>query len=201
MLLLLVDDDEPDVFQRRKDGTAGTHHDVGPAVLDHLPLEQPFRVVEGRVLHGHPPAELALQPQDHLGGQADLRYKHQRPPPQLQTPLNELEEDQRFAAAGHAVEQRRMGFGIFEVRQQGIVCGLLFARQKDGVVFQRDARIQVDGFVHLAAFQHTLGAEIVQHSPADALFFEFGLGALSRATAASCLAVGFGLGGRVPTSL
>ena len=181
VLLLLVDDDEADVFQRREDGAAGAHHDVGPAVLDHLPLEQPFRVVEGRVLHGHPPAELALQPQDHLGGQADLRYKHQRPPPQLQTPLDELEEDQRFAAAGHAVEQRRMGFGIFEVRQQGIVCGLLFARQKDGVVFQRDARIQVDGFVHLAAFQHALGAEIVQHSPADALFFEFGLGALSPA--------------------
>ena len=111
VLLLLVDDDEADVFQWRKDGAAGTHHDVGPAVLDHLPLEQSFRVVEGRVLHGHPPAELALQPQDHLGGQADLRYKHQRPPPQLQAPLDELEEDQRFAAAGHAVEQRRIKDG------------------------------------------------------------------------------------------
>ena len=90
VLLLLIDDDEPDVFQRRKDGTAGTHHDVCAAVLNHLPLQKTFGVVEGRVLHRHPAAKLTLEPQDHLRGQADLRHQHQRTPALLQTAGNEL---------------------------------------------------------------------------------------------------------------
>ena len=90
VLLLLIDDDEPDVFQRRKDGAAGAHHDVCAAVLDHLPLQKAFGVVEGRVLHRHPAAKLTLEPQDHLRGQADLRHQHQRTPALLQTAGNEL---------------------------------------------------------------------------------------------------------------
>ena len=90
VLLLFIDDDEPDVFQRRKDGAAGAHHDVCAAVLDHLPLQKAFGVVEGRVLHRHPAAKLTLEPQDHLRGQADLRHHHQRTPALLQTAGNEL---------------------------------------------------------------------------------------------------------------
>ena len=90
MLLLFIDDDEPDVFQRRKDGTAGAHHNIGTAVLDHLPLQQTFRVVEGRVLHRHPAAKLALEPQDHLRRQADLRHQHQRFPALFQTVCDQL---------------------------------------------------------------------------------------------------------------
>ena len=90
MLLLLIDDDEPDVFQRRKDGAAGAHHDVCAAILDHLPLQKAFGVVEGRVLHRHPAAKLTFEPQDHLRGQADLRHQHQRTPALLQTAGNEL---------------------------------------------------------------------------------------------------------------
>ena len=181
VLLLLVDDDEADVFQRREDRAAGAHHDIGAAVLDHLPLQKPLGMVEGRMLHGHPLAEPALQSQDHLGRQADLRHQHQCPLAQLQAPLDELQEHQRFAAAGHAVEQGRMGGGIFEMRQQYLIGRLLLRRQPDRLVFQRDARIQVDGFVHLAAFQHTLGAKVIEHGPADPLFFQFRLGPLSPA--------------------
>ena len=83
MLLLLVNDDKADVFQRRKNRAAGAYHDIRPAILDHLPLEQPFGVVEGGVLHGHPAAKLALEPQDHLRCQADLRHQHQRLAAQL----------------------------------------------------------------------------------------------------------------------
>ncbi len=67
MLLLLVDDDKADVFQRGEDRAAGAHHDIRAAVLDHLPLEQALGVVESGMLHGHPLAKLAFQPQDHLG--------------------------------------------------------------------------------------------------------------------------------------
>ena len=88
--LLLVDDDEADVFQRGKDGAPGPHHDVGAAVLYHLPLEQTLGVVEGRVLDGHPPPEPALEAEDHLRRQADFRHQHEGAAAQRQTPLDEL---------------------------------------------------------------------------------------------------------------
>ena len=62
VLLLLINDDKADVFQRRKHCAAGADHDICAAVLDHLPLQQAFGVVEGRVLHRHPAAELPLEP-------------------------------------------------------------------------------------------------------------------------------------------
>ncbi len=156
------------------------------------------------MLHGHPPTELALEPQDHLRCQADLRHQHQRTAAQLQTPLDEFQEHQRFAAAGYAVKQGRVRGSILQPGQQRVIGGLLLLREKDGLVLQRDGGIQVDGFVHLAAFQHALGAEVVQHGAADAFFLQLRQGAgapPSRATAASCLAVGLGFCGRVPTSL
>ena len=47
----------------------------------------------------------------------------------------------------------------------------------DEVVTQRDGSVQVDGLIHLAAFQHTLGAQVIQHSAADALIFQLVQGA------------------------
>ena len=89
VLLLLIHDDQADVLQGGKDGTASAYHDVGSPVLDHLPLQQTLGVVEGRVLHRHPAAKLALEPQDHLRGKADLRHQHQGLAAQLQAPGNE----------------------------------------------------------------------------------------------------------------
>ena len=62
VLLLLINDDKADVFQRRKHCAAGADHDICAAVLDHLPLQQAFGVVECGVLHRHPAAELPLEP-------------------------------------------------------------------------------------------------------------------------------------------
>ena len=39
VLLLFVNDDKADVFQRRKHCAAGADHDICAAVLDHLPLQ------------------------------------------------------------------------------------------------------------------------------------------------------------------
>ena len=58
VLLLLVNDDKADIFQRRKHCAAGAHHDICAAILDHLPLQQAFGVVECRVLHCYAAAEL-----------------------------------------------------------------------------------------------------------------------------------------------
>ena len=90
VLLLLVQHDEADVFQRREHRAAGSHHDVGPTGLDHLPLQKPFGVVEGRVLHCHPSAEGLLQAADHLRRQADLRHQYQGGLAPLQRALNQL---------------------------------------------------------------------------------------------------------------
>ena len=58
VLLLLVNDDKADIFQRRKHRAAGAHHDICTAVLDHLPLQQTLGVVERGVLHRHAAAKL-----------------------------------------------------------------------------------------------------------------------------------------------
>ena len=58
VLLLLVNDDKADIFQRRKHRTAGANHDICTAVLDHLPLQQALGVVERGVLHRHAAAKL-----------------------------------------------------------------------------------------------------------------------------------------------
>ena len=58
MLLLLVNDDKADVFQRRKHCAAGADHDICAAVLNHLPLQQTLGVVERGMLHRHAATEL-----------------------------------------------------------------------------------------------------------------------------------------------
>ena len=90
VLLLLVNDDKTDVFQRRKHSAAGANHDICTAVLDHLPLQQTLGMVERGVLHRHPAAELSFEPQDHLRGQADLRHQHQRLAAKFQTAGDQL---------------------------------------------------------------------------------------------------------------
>ena len=58
VLLLLVNDDKADIFQRRKHSAAGANHDICAAILNHLPLQQTLGMVERGVLHRHPAAEL-----------------------------------------------------------------------------------------------------------------------------------------------
>ena len=70
-----------------------------------------------------------------------------------------------------------MGCGIFQLGQQCIVSGLLLLREGDGVIAQRNGGVQVDGLIHLAAFQHALGAQIIQHRAADAFILQLVQGA------------------------
>ena len=79
-----------------------------------------------------------------------------------------------------------MGRIILQLWQQGIVSRLLFCRQADGLVFERNGRIQVDGLVHLAAFQHAFGAQVIQHGTADALVLQLVQGAGPAAQQCHC---------------
>ena len=58
VLLLFVNDDKTDVFQRRKHCAAGADHDICTAILNHLPLQQTLGVIECGVLHRYAAAEL-----------------------------------------------------------------------------------------------------------------------------------------------
>ena len=83
------------------------------------------------MLHRHPFAELPLEPQDHLRGEADLGHQHQRLAAQLQAPLDELQKHQGLAAARHTVQQGRVGCVIFQLGQQGLVGQLLLAGEPE----------------------------------------------------------------------
>ena len=68
VLLLLIQNDEADIFKRGEDCAARAHNNIGVALLDHPPLQQTLCVVERAVLHSQPAAEHCLKPPDHLRG-------------------------------------------------------------------------------------------------------------------------------------
>ena len=70
-----------------------------------------------------------------------------------------------------------MGRCIFQLGQQRVVSSLLLFGEGNGVVAQRNGGVQVDGLIHLAAFQHTFGAQVIQHRAADALILQLVQGA------------------------
>ena len=74
-----------------------------------------------------------------------------------------------------------MGRCIFQLGQQRVVSRLLLFSEGNGVVAQRNGGVQVDGLIHLAAFQHALGAQIIQHCAADAFILQLVQGARAAA--------------------
>ena len=70
-----------------------------------------------------------------------------------------------------------MGRCIFQLGQQRVVSSLLLFGEGNGVVAQRNGGVQVDGLVHLAAFQHAFSAQVIQHCAADALILQLVQGA------------------------
>ena len=57
VLLLLIQNNQAEILQRRKDGAAGAHHDIRVALLNHPPLQEPLGIAQRRVLHRKAAAE------------------------------------------------------------------------------------------------------------------------------------------------
>ena len=105
--MLLVDDDDPDVGQRRADGQPRPDDDVDVAAPDAPPLVGPLAVAQPGVDERDPGVEVRPQPVDERQGEGDLRDEDEGRPARLQRGGDGLDVDGRLAAAGHAIEQQR----------------------------------------------------------------------------------------------
>ena len=155
-------------MQRCKHRAAGAHHDVGVALLDHPPLQQPLGVVEGGMLHRQPAAEGGFEAADHLGRQADLRHQHQRPAALSQRFLDETQKHHGLAAAGDPVQQSGVGFPVPQIGQQRVKDLLLLRGEGQRPGVKGNVREQIQRFELFLRFDDALLAEGVQRGLADA---------------------------------
>ena len=105
-LVLLVDDDQPELPRRCENGRPDADDDLDLARGDALPVPMPFGVAEVAVEDGDP-GEPATEPSDRLRRQADLGDQHDRLPSPRHDPLDRRKVDLGLAAAGHSVDQER----------------------------------------------------------------------------------------------
>ena len=77
--MLLVDDHQADVGERRQDGEPGTDDDVDRAGPDPSPLVGPLARSDGRVDQRHLGVEVGPEPVDQRHRQGDLGDEHERP--------------------------------------------------------------------------------------------------------------------------
>ena len=103
--MLLVDDDQPDVVQRREHRRARAHADPRLAAAQAHPLVVALADAERRVQHGDDVAEAGLEAPQHLRGERDLGHEHDRRAPGLQRRLHRPEIDLGLARAGDALQQ------------------------------------------------------------------------------------------------
>ena len=176
VLLFLIQNDEADVLQRREHRAAGAHHNVGVALLDHPPLEQPLGIVEGGMLYRQPAAEGGFEASDHLGRQTDLRHQHQCPAAHGQRFLDEPQKHHRLAAAGDPVQQRRVGLPVPQVGQQRVKDLLLFRGEGHWPGVKGNVREEIQRFELFLRFDNAFLAERVQRGLADAQQFQRFLG-------------------------
>ena len=105
-LVLLVDDEQPELTEGQEDAAAHAHHDVAGLVGEHASVElHALTVGVARVIDAQPVAEHASQPFGELGGQHYLGQHEEHLLALLDGLLHEVDVYLRLAAARHAVEQ------------------------------------------------------------------------------------------------
>ena len=138
MFLLLVDDNNTQLFTGCEHGAAGTHNDPGSIGTDPFPLVVPLAGRKTAVLDGNEVAEMSSQQTEKLGGQGDFRHKKQGAFAGVQTGLDQFQINSGFSRAGDAVQQRRAGFGKRHLGSQALKNGLLrFIQDQRAVQFGR----------------------------------------------------------------
>ena len=111
--MLLVDDDQAEVAQRREDGRAGADADARLAAAQAPPFVVALAVGEGRVQDGEAVAEPRPEARHRLRRQADLGDEDDRPLAARQRRLDRGQVDLGLARAGDAVqEQLARGAGL-----------------------------------------------------------------------------------------
>ena len=124
-LLLLIHDDQTQIFQRCKYRRPGPQHHGGLAIPDALPLVVPFRHAKAAVQQRHLLPEIGGEARHHLGRQGDLRHQDHDRLSLLQQFLCQTDIDQCFTAAGDALQQCHTAFSGQRTLQNRLICLLL----------------------------------------------------------------------------
>ncbi len=116
-VVLLVHDNQAQVFDRSKDGRASADHDAGFAFANAVPLLAALFGGESGVEQGDFGSEGVVQLGGHGGGEADFRNQQDRGSAGVERATHGREVDRGFTGAGDAVQQkgtestRLYGFG------------------------------------------------------------------------------------------
>ena len=168
MLLLLIDDDQPQLFHRCKDGGAGAHHDIDLTSADPFVFVQPLAEGESAVHDGDPPAECRQKAANGLRGEGNFRHQHDAAPSLCQNTVRQGEINSGFSAAGHAIQKPRSA-ALRKALPQCFHRGGLFLGKGGG-------RLRQDGFptdggaqhLLLIGFGNALLHQLFHHSAGDA---------------------------------
>ena len=128
--MLLVDDDEADVRERREDGRPRADDHVDVAAADALPLVVALAVGQAAVLDGHAIDKPQSEGGRHAQRQGDFGHEHQGTPARSQRVLGEPRVQLRFAASGHAVHEGHVERAFVEPAPQLLERHVLFRRQR-----------------------------------------------------------------------
>ena len=107
--MLLVDDDQAEVGERREDGRARPDADAGLPGAEPPPFIEALALGEPGVEHRHTIAEPGRDPPDGLRGEADLGDEQDRRPAALEGRLDRGEIDLGLAGAGYTVKEPLAG--------------------------------------------------------------------------------------------
>ena len=112
LVVLLVDDDQPEAPQRREHRRTCADDDAGVAAHDPLALVAALGLAERGMEHCDAVAESRAEPPDRLRGERDLRHEHDRAEPALERRSACLQVHLGLAGAGRAVQQEVPAAGV-----------------------------------------------------------------------------------------
>ncbi len=127
--MFLVHDDQAKALQRREHRRTGADDDVDLAAADAVPLIVPLSVRERAVLNRHPAAEHTAKERRDGRRQRNFRHHQQDLPAGAADAIGQAQVDLALAAAGDAVQERRVEGGRVGQRRQRVERRLLLFRQ------------------------------------------------------------------------
>ncbi len=127
--MLLVDDDQAEVLDRREHGRARAHAYPRLALAQPAPLGVALARAKPRVQHRDGVAEAFDEAPDDLRSQSDLRHQHDRAAALLERGGGGAQVDLGLAGPGDAVQQPLLGRSRRQRRDQRLQHGLLVGRE------------------------------------------------------------------------